>query len=204
MPVVTRAVVKAFLGPAQPPSTIYTSYKDIVSMVEGGLPSSRGKRVPKRAREEEPYFDHQEFVEWMENPIVEEESNAREEISSREISPAMVEEILREKAEEWCAFHQADSCSDSGCMGSWQIFPKSKKAEDLAHMWVNQVTKAHPEPHFQCPMCNSSFRSCLGECWKNPVPPEILALMSPKKQLNLWMETLQEICKICVWHPDDE
>ena len=59
---VTRATIRASRGAAQAPSTIYSTYNEIVSIIQGGLPPRRARRVPKRAREEsEPTVEEQMY-----------------------------------------------------------------------------------------------------------------------------------------------
>lgn len=177
---ITRATSRGLTGAAQTPSTIYTNYNEIVSIIQGGLPPRRASRAPKRPREEPEYIDHEEFLEWLENP----QENAQ---TSTSTSTLTAEE---KKAAKWCCDHLGDC---EGCGGSEALNDWSE-----VYFWIEisklqeRISAKHPD----CPLCEDLFSRCKGECYAKRIPEEIKDRMSPKKHLTLHLNTLLKICEL--------
>lgn len=176
---ITRATSRASRGAAQAPSTIYTNYNEIVSMIQGGLPPRRAQRAPKRAREEPDYVDHREFQEWQEN------STEIEEISAIEISPPSSPAIVwpEDLANAWCGLH-GESCTDSDCEFR-KIFGTNLGEEMEENMnMVDSILETFGRDH-KCVRCDSKIRTCTGLCYEDEMPAELHDRISPLKQESL-------------------
>ena len=195
---ITRATSRASRGAAQAPSTIYTTYNEIVSMIQGGLPPRRAQRAPKRAREEsEPEPERREFPTdtfW----------STVEEISSRASAPTSTStstytsdwcadsdiSLDEEDAELWCAEHGEFCPADYGCMGSVPY-------NGLLHREISaEICRFYDKIDSKlgwrgdCPLCCEIFKNCGGTCWTVHCPDSVMNLMTPKKKASLQLNTL--------------
>ncbi len=176
---VTRATARASLGAAQAPSTIYTNYNEIVSLIQGGLPPRRARRVPKRPREESQPIPTEIVLEYKI-------------FGTRDYPTSTSTSTSIKKAAKWCAEHLGE-CKD-GCVGS--VEPEWSEEDFYKELskWSQRIRESH-ESSWDCPLCKDHFWACDGNCYLNPIPKEIFDAMSPTKLLSLHLNTLIRIAE---------
>lgn len=174
---ITRASSRALAGAARAPSTIYTTYNEIVSIIQGGLPSPRARRVPKRAREEEEE-EEENFLVGEISPLPSSDSEREFFWNGEEISPE-----TRAAAENWCGCHPDQECeADCEFRQLYGVSSLKELDENLEHH--KRIIRTFGFS-LDCMFCDSKFRDCGALCLEEEIPKELLRAMSPLKRESL-------------------